>query len=156
MPSPHGRIVWAEDDPADRRLYQEVLEQEGFADLVRFVRDGREFLEAVQSSPPNLGVLDMRMPVLDGIQTVSALRTESIGANLPIIMLSSSENPTLRAACGRLGVLDCWTKPSGLDQIVKTIRKIVMLADAAHAASKESDGVKLNRGPRLGPKTAGG
>lgn len=76
------RILIVEDDPNQSLLYQEGLQSEEYEILT--ARDGREALEAVEKSKPDLVVMDISMPGMDGIEAMSRMLSKD--HKLPIIL----------------------------------------------------------------------
>src|SRR5262245_50941292 len=101
-----SRILVAEDDPKQARLIQIYLEREGHS--VVTVEDGRAALEQARTRAPDLLVLDVMMPKVDGLDVCRVLRAES---KVPILLLTarSSEDDLLLGF--DLGADDYMTKP---------------------------------------------
>ncbi|OGG55494.1 MAG: hypothetical protein A3F84_18785 [Candidatus Handelsmanbacteria bacterium RIFCSPLOWO2_12_FULL_64_10] len=78
-------ILVVEDQPNQRLLYQMELEEEGYR--VVLASDGREALQNVQGEHPDLVVLDLRMPGMDGIETLG--RMMALNSRLPVIIYSA-------------------------------------------------------------------
>jgi CheY-like chemotaxis protein len=81
------RILVVEDDLPLARLIQVNLESVGFS--VRHVVNGREALTAVSEEPPDLIVLDVVMPVMDGFEVLRHLRADPETADLPVVLLTA-------------------------------------------------------------------
>lgn len=84
-------ILLVEDDPDIRHLVSYVLTQGGFA--VTSVSDGPAALRAAREHPPDLVLLDVRMPEMSGIEVCRELRAGSLGTTVPIIMLTARARP---------------------------------------------------------------
>ncbi len=80
------RILIADDDEKIAYLVQVRLESKGYSVIT--AKDGEEALEKVQSSKPDLLILDVRMPKLDGDQVYMTLHSKPETKNLPILMLT--------------------------------------------------------------------
>jgi CheY-like chemotaxis protein len=78
-------VLIVDDEANQRRLYQEELTDEGY--LVKLAENGKEALESIAELPPDLVVLDIRMPVMDGLEALG----EIIGKerNIPVIIHSA-------------------------------------------------------------------
>lgn len=81
------RILMAEDEPHIARLIQFKLEREGFD--VTWAKDGGEALSAVMEVIPDLVLLDVMMPVMDGFDVLKKIRENSSTAGIPVIMLTA-------------------------------------------------------------------
>jgi len=87
-------ILVVDDEPQIRRVMKTALATQGYTVLE--ARDGQEALERLRSERPDLIILDMNMPVMDGIETCGEIRA---GSSVPIIMLTvrSGERDKVRA-----------------------------------------------------------
>ncbi|GAB3685534.1 response regulator transcription factor [Actinocorallia lasiicapitis] len=115
-----SRVLVAEDDPKQARLIRLYLEQEGHSVLV--VGDGRSALAEARDHAPDLVVLDLMMPGLDGLQVCRTLRAESA---VPILMLTarSTEDDQLRGL--DFGADDYLTKPYSPRVLAARVRALL-------------------------------
>ncbi|MFI5609025.1 response regulator transcription factor [Amycolatopsis sp. NPDC051903] len=113
-------IVLAEDDPKQAELVRRYLERERHAVVV--VPDGRDALDLVRRRPPDLLVLDVMLPGLDGLEVCRILRAES---DLPVLMLTarSTEDDLLRGL--DLGADDYLTKPYSPRELMARVRTLL-------------------------------
>jgi DNA-binding response OmpR family regulator len=81
------RILAVDDDPDIRRVLQMILEASGFT--VETASDGEEGLEKIRQGPPDLLILDIMMPRLDGYGVMRALKEKPKWATIPIVMLTA-------------------------------------------------------------------
>jgi CheY-like chemotaxis protein len=79
------RILIVEDDDNQRLLYRELFEDEGYE--VVEARDGREALQRIAREPPDAVILDVNMPGLDGLQTLT--RIHDLNRHVPVILHSA-------------------------------------------------------------------
>ena len=113
-------VLVAEDDPAIRVLLVEALEAAGFR--VSPVRDGFAALNEVRRAAPDVVVLDLNLPLLDGQEFLDAWRTVAPSLDVPILVLSaSSELPPLFAS---VGVQDHIVKPFDIDVVVASVARL--------------------------------
>jgi PAS domain S-box-containing protein len=84
-----GRVLLVDDDDEVREILADYLAEAGLE--VRAARDGREALAAVDREAPDAVLLDLRMPVMDGLTCLSRLRENPYHAGLPVIVLTSGE-----------------------------------------------------------------
>jgi serine phosphatase RsbU (regulator of sigma subunit) len=105
------RVLLVDDDAASRRLLGASLQNAGFE--LSAMADGAEALAAMESSPPDVLVLDFAMPGLDGAEVCRRLRASKRTAlnQLPIIMLTGHTGEAEEIACLTAGVNDFVTKP---------------------------------------------
>ena len=78
-------LLIVDDEANQRRLYQEELSEEGY--LVKLARNGKEALESISEVPPDLVVLDIRMPVMDGLEALGKIIGKE--RNIPVIIHSA-------------------------------------------------------------------
>src|ERR1700681_2841942 len=129
-------ILVVDDEPQIRRVLRTTLTAEGYT--IVEARDGTEGLEKVRSDRPDLILLDMNMPGLDGLQTCREIRTSS---EVPIIMLTvrSAEKDKVRALDA--GADDYVVKPFGMQELLARVRALLRRAaedkDAGTLVSKE-------------------
>jgi two-component system response regulator len=129
-------ILMAEDDPDDRFLSNEALNEARLANDLRFVEDGEELIDYLrqrgkygnpaESPRPGLILLDLNMPKKDGREALAEIKAEPDLRSIPVVVLTTSkaEEDILRSY--ELGVSGYITKPvtlTGLIQIMKTIGK---------------------------------
>ena len=96
------RLLLVEDDPAIADVYAFPLRLAGYE--VEIAPDGEAALESLQANPPDMMLLDIRLPKLDGLQVLERLRAG--GSNLPVVVLSNHmDGETIRRAYA-LGALE--------------------------------------------------
>src|ERR1039458_4047380 len=113
-PTRSQRILVVDDEPSIVDAVATSLRYEGF-DVSEAV-NGRQALSCVQESPPDLIVLDVMLPDLDGLEVTRRLRTD--GVSVPILFLTARDAVEDRVAGLTLGADDYVTKPSALAKIV--------------------------------------
>ena len=113
-------ILIADDEASIRDLARLYLEKEGFR--VRTVEDGLAALEEVRREPPDLLVLDLMMPRLDGWEVCRRLRAES---DLPILMLTARDQDIDKIVGLEMGADDYLTKPFSPRELVARARAIL-------------------------------
>lgn len=121
-------ILWAEDDRQDQQLIQAALEDARPAPRISFAEDGVALLEAVGRRPPELVVLDLKMPRMGGLEALRRLRAEPATRHVPVVIFSSGSLPDEIAQCQQLGVLDTVQKPIEFGAFVAAVQGIVKLA----------------------------
>ena len=110
------QILIVDDDQEDHLILLEYFHEKGIADKVLFVENGQQALTYFTSVTefrdlPRLVVLDMQMPVLDGVQTLEQMKQLPRLKGIPVIMLSTAENDMERNKALSLGALDYLVKP---------------------------------------------
>jgi two-component system, chemotaxis family, chemotaxis protein CheY len=124
------QILVVEDDEAIRGLVSEVLRDDGYD--VREASNGVEALEQVQKNRPDLIVLDLMMPVMDGWAFVEECRRKSCCDEIPIVVTSASHDlPHTAEKLRTFGVRTCLAKPFDVDGLLALVERYVPLAPAA-------------------------
>lgn len=114
-------VLIADDDPAIRRSLSRALELEGYE--VRIAGDGNEALTSVEQSCPDLLILDLMMPYVDGLSVCRVLRSE--GKRVPILMLTARTETTDRVAGLDAGADDYLCKPFVLEEMLARVRALL-------------------------------
>jgi len=104
-----SRIIAVDDDFALRRIYSEMLDKLGHEAVI--CADGQEALNAFSARPADLVILDINMPVLDGLETCRRIRRLPAGLRVPIIVVSSNDSEEDIAAGFNAGANDYMVKP---------------------------------------------
>ena len=118
-------ILVADDDASIRSLLKQLLADEGFA--VVEASTGVEVVEKVKESSPDLVIMDVRMPELDGIEALSRVKATNPKTAVLIMTAFGSSNAAIRAM--ELGAFDYITKPFELDKISHTVKRVLDYQD---------------------------
>jgi len=102
-------ILLVEDEDTLRRVMRDLLEQEGYT--ICEARDGAEALEQVDRHNPDLVLLDLNLPNVDGYTVLAQLRSRPATADLPVVVLSARGDEDNEVRVLRLGATDFLTKP---------------------------------------------
>lgn len=117
------RILIADDRASSRELLRLVLERAGYE--VIEAEDGLEALERARAGNPDLMLLDLQMPRLDGYGTLAELRREERFRTLPILALTASAMRGDREKILAAGFTDYLSKPAGPEQLRETVAKLL-------------------------------
>jgi two-component sensor histidine kinase len=120
MPRPKGRILIIDDDPASLKMLTEMLAERGYA--VHPANEGELGLRFVQRTPPDLILLDIRMPGIDGYQVCANLRDNPATAGIPVIFLSSMDRALDKVKAFRCGGVDYIVKPFEAEEVLARIQ----------------------------------
>jgi CheY-like chemotaxis protein len=116
---PQGRILVVEDDPEIREVVSDVLQDEGYA--VVTATNGQEGLERLRHMPPPcLILLDLLMPVMNGGEFLSALRTTGAHADLPVVVFSAWSEEARKMRDDTQGFVE---KPVSLPALLDMVTK---------------------------------
>ncbi len=102
-------VLLVEDEETLRKVLRNLLERDGFE--VAEAADGAEALSAVDRLSPNAIVLDLNLPVLDGYDVLSRLRTRSTSATLPVLVLTANGDEASEVRALKMGANEFLTKP---------------------------------------------
>ena len=128
------RILMADDDPDDRLLVREAMDDARLPNPLEFVVDGQElmdrlrcqgkFAELAGAPLPDLILLDLNMPRKDGRECIKEIREDPSLRHLPIIVLTTSHADEDVLKTYRLGVNSFITKPATFDRLVKVMHSL--------------------------------
>jgi two-component system, chemotaxis family, chemotaxis protein CheY len=111
-------VLVVDDDPDILDALSEILEGEGF--VVRRAKNGKEALERLVPEPPQLVLLDLMMPVMDGWEFAQRMRLVPGARGVPIIVLSADRNVGTKAR--ELGAAGHLAKPFELNDLLNLVR----------------------------------
>lgn len=132
--NPEARLLVVDDEPNIRELLSTSLRFAGFE--VRAAADGREALEAAEEFQPDLAVLDVMLPDMDGFTVTRRLR--AAGRHFPVVFLTARDGTEDKVTGLTVGGDDYVTKPFSLDEVVARIRAVLR-----RTASLEDDSAVL-------------
>ena len=122
----HPRILIVDDELAIIKFLRANLEAKGFETLAAM--NGAEALETIERELPDLVILDIMMPKMDGFEVCRRLREWS---QIPIIMLSARGDEGDKVKCLDLGSDDYITKPFGAHELIARVRAVLRRTEAA-------------------------
>lgn len=113
------RILIAEDFEDNRIALKLMLKMAGFDPLE--AEDGQRAVELVRQQAPDLVLMDISLPILDGLQATRAIRAEAAFQQLPIIIVSAYDTEETRAQARQAGGTDYISKPIEFDNLKSII-----------------------------------
>jgi two-component system chemotaxis response regulator CheY len=119
---PVKKILIVDDSETIRQRVVGALERAGFATAT--ARDGVEGLLAIQEQKPALVILDVNMPRMNGLDMLEKLDLKTSG--LPVLLLTTEVQPSLMERAKKAGARGWMVKPVNLEQLVATVRKVVV------------------------------
>jgi DNA-binding response OmpR family regulator len=128
-------ILIAEDDPNILLSLRYLLERAGHG--VRTATDGEAALAAVRQQLPDLLLLDVMMPKLDGYQVCRAIRADPAVASVTVVLLTAKSREQERALGAAAGADDYIVKPFSTREVVRRVAEL--LAGAGHRADAPQD-----------------
>ena len=109
LPPPRGLVLVADDDPVMRLLMRQMLTQVGL-DVIE-AEDGVQALASYKHSGPDLVMLDVDMPALDGFAVCREIRRQEVGGTVPIIMVTGDDELEAVTRAYEVGATDFISKP---------------------------------------------
>ena len=140
------RILVVEDEPSIKEILELYLERGGFQ--VSSVANGREALEALEASQPDLVVLDLMLPEVDGFEITRRIRSSG---DTPIIMLTARRSEVDRIAGLEMGADDYVVKPFSPQEVVSRVRAV--LRRSTGSAEEKAEGALRFEGFSIDPGT---
>lgn len=136
-------ILLAEDSEDDLFFARRCLAASGIELELRRCADGLEICSHLQKCDDDLPlaiILDLKMPLMDGFETLQWIREQSAFKHLPVIILSSSDMPQDLARAKKLGCTEYLVKPNGLRNLEKLLKNLIerLLATAGITAASDS------------------
>lgn len=128
MKAEQDSILIVDDTPANLRLLASILANANY--LVRPARDGKSALASANSAPPDLILLDVMMPGMDGYEVCEKLKADEITADIPVIFISALDDVEDKIKAFTVGGVDYIPKPFHADEVLArvhthlTIRKL--------------------------------
>jgi len=122
--APRGTVLYVEDNDVNALLVEQILAR--WVDL-RFVRahDGASGLALARSLQPELLLLDMQLPDIDGEEVLRRVKADASTCRLRVVALSASAMPEEVARASRLGADEYWTKPLAVDRFLADVARLM-------------------------------
>jgi CheY-like chemotaxis protein len=119
------RVLVAEDHPINRKLVTRLLEKRSLVPIL--ASDGREVLRALESGNFDLILMDIQMPVMDGLQTTAAIRQreQETGGHVPILAMTAHAMDRDRQRCLQAGMDAYVTKPVSPEELYRAIEDLL-------------------------------
>jgi len=116
---PSGNILVVDDTPANLRLLTDILTKKGYK--VRPVPNGRFTLSAARSLPPDLILLDIMMPEMNGYEVCEQLKADELTRDIPVIFLSALNDVLDKVKAFSVGGVDYITKPFQVEEVLARV-----------------------------------
>jgi DNA-binding response OmpR family regulator len=121
--APPARILIVDDERHNRQLLEVILEPEGY--LLATATSGEEALAIVAQQPPDLILLDVMMPGMDGYQVAARIKADGATKDIPVIMLTALDDRSSRIHGLRVGAEDFLTKPVDRAELCVRVKKLL-------------------------------
>ena len=116
------KILLVDDAAFMRKMIRDTLSKNGFTDLYEAV-DGADAVEKYSEIKPDLVIMDITMPNMDGLEALKAIRAKDSGAN--VVMCSAMGQESMVMDAVRSGAKDFIVKPFKADRVLKTVNAIL-------------------------------
>ena len=131
--TPVGSVMLIEDNPDHALLIQTALEASPHVHNVQVIDDGEQALHYIQAEPsaasavylPGLVVLDLKLPKIDGLDILRAIRASPVWQNVPVVILTTSTRPADAEACYADGANSYVAKVMKPDEMAVQVREVV-------------------------------
>ena len=120
-------ILYVEDNPANLKLVEQIIARHSDLNLVS-AGNGLDGIEAAQAAPPDLILMDINLPGMDGFEALSILRADPLTARIPVIALSASAMVQNLERGERAGFFRYLTKPIKVDEFMEALNEALALA----------------------------
>ncbi len=140
MTRPPATILVVDDEPENRKLLKLLLAPEGY--LTRTASNGLEALEAIAQQPPDLVLLDVMMPGLDGYAVAAALKANPLTAGIPVILVSALDHRGARLSGLQSGAEDFLTKPIDRAELWLRVRNLLRLKELSDALQDQGEALE--------------
>lgn len=119
------KILIVDDEELNRNLLTVMLEYEGYK--IKTAIDGESALKSVMLDPPDLILLDVMMPGMDGNEVVNTLKDNPVTKSIPVIMVTALDNKEAKLAALKSGAEDFLTKPVDRAELLLRVRNMLRL-----------------------------
>ncbi|MEX1137840.1 MAG: response regulator [Bacteroidota bacterium] len=120
-------VLLAEDDEDNRDLVQFVLVRSKMDIELIVAENGKQAIEMAKAKMPNLILMDMQMPVMDGWTAVPLLKADAATQGIPVIAFTAQAKPEDRARTHEIGCVEHYTKPMDPEELLALIQKYLKL-----------------------------
>ena len=117
------RILYVEDAEVIRHTVSRLLELNGYK--VAYAKNGEEGVEMTHRWKPQVVLMDLRMPVMDGYKAISQIKSDPRTNHIPVFVISAWSSNKERARARKAGADDFFVKPPDLNKLIDTIEKAI-------------------------------
>lgn len=135
-----GQIVIVDDNPENLRALKVILEERGY--VVRAAISGKLALSAINEARPDLILLDIMMPEMDGYEVCQQLKSMPGTRDIPVLFISALDGTTDKIRAFEVGGLDYISKPFYSEEVIARVRTHISLSRAQHKLEEAYDSLK--------------
>ncbi len=119
------RILVVEDDNSLSMLLRLIMKFQQEEWVLSSAANGLEALSQVEKFKPDLVLLDIMMPEMDGLEFARRIRADERWSNMTIVVLSALNDPKTKRKAHEIGVLEYWTKPISPDELQSGLVRVL-------------------------------
>lgn len=119
------RILLAEDDEDNRDLVVFVMKRSQMDVELLIAENGKEAVDLALREAPDLILMDMQMPVMDGYQATVAIKADATTKHIPVIAFTAQAKPEDKARTLEVGCVEHYSKPMDPEELLNVIRKYI-------------------------------
>ena len=119
-------VLAVDDNPENLGVLRSMLEKAGFK--VRAARDGEQALRSARAEPPDVILMDVHMPKMDGYEACKALKEDSQLRDIPVLFISALSDPFNKTQAFKLGAMDYLEKPWQMEDLVQRVGNAIRLS----------------------------
>ena len=123
MSTPLPTVLLVDDSPDNLLILGDILIDAGYE--VVYAENGLSGLERTRHMRPDLILMDVRMPGMDGLEACRSLKQQQDLQDIPVILMSSQRGGSLRQEALAAGGTDFWEKPISIDHLRKTLKNVL-------------------------------
>ncbi len=125
-----GEILLVDDNPNNLKLLAKILTDQGYR--IRASDSGRYALKSIKDAPPDVILLDVKMPGMDGYEVCRRLQADPVAKNIPVIFVSALKEEESKVKGFEAGGVDYITKPFQTEEILARVRSHISLSRMQH------------------------
>ncbi|HEV7844362.1 MAG TPA: response regulator, partial [Pyrinomonadaceae bacterium] len=133
----YSTILVADDEPINRALIQRRLERAGYRVIT--AHNGREAVDMARAERPDLVILDVMMPVMDGLEACQLIKGDDIIRDTPVIFLSARDETDVKVSGLSLGANDYISKPFKAEELLARVYVALRLKRERDALRKRAE-----------------
>ena len=129
-------VLLADDNPENLNILSKILEDNGYR--VRTAKNGQLALNSIQAAPPDLALLDIHMPVMDGYALCKEIKNDSALSHIPILFISAIDEPFNKVIAFDLGAVDYISKPVDPREVLARVNTHLKIQELQKALKNQN------------------
>ena len=118
------KILYVEDARSQREIMKQMLELHGEYEVI-IADHGQDGLEKARELHPDIILMDLRMPIMDGLKAIQELKKDSSVADIPVIVISAWANKKNRDEALKAGAIRFFEKPTNYNKLLTAIKNTI-------------------------------